>query len=174
MHVLRPVATVVVAVSVLGMTACGIRIPTDPEGTLERITGGELRVGVSPSDGLVEVTGAAPGDGGTAATSAVSGPLAGLVEEFADGRDATVVWTIGSEEDLVDDLETGQLDLAIGGMTDQTPWTDRVAVTRAFDRLPGAEGHSVAMLLPMGENAFQSALETYLDGQAARDGQAPR
>lgn len=147
------VLTLVGAVT-LALTACGISIPTDPEGSLDRVDGGVLRVGASPSDGLVDV------DGDT-----VEGPLPDLMQKFAATRDASVEWTVGSEEDLVDALESGALDLAIGGMTDATPWTEKVSVTRAYDDLPGASGRSVVLLLPMGENALQSAVETFLDGE---------
>ncbi len=97
---------------------------------------------------------------------AVSGPLPDLVAAFADSRDATVgPWTVGSEEDLVDDLEAGTLDLAIGGISEETPWVDRVSVTRGFDDLPGVDVGGVVFLLPMGENGLQAALETFLDEQ---------
>lgn len=134
-------------------SACGI--PRDPDGTLDRVTGGSLRVGASPHDSLVIV------DDGE-----VSGSLATLVEGFADALDAEIEWTIDSEEGLVDRLERGSLDLAIGGMTDATPWVDRVGVTRAYSQIPGAAGSPVVVLLPMGENALQAALETYLDREA--------
>lgn len=134
------------------LAACGLTVPSDPDGTLQRVRDHELRAGASPSGDLVMVKG-----------EEVSGSLAELVEGFAQSLDATVVWTVGSEEDLVDDLETGALDLAIGGMTDQTPWVDRVAVTRGFPGVEGAGDTSIVMLLPMGENAWQTALETYLD-----------
>lgn len=153
---LRAVATCVAAIAVaVALAGCGIRIPTDPDGALDRITGGQLRVGASASEGLVALE-----DG------AVSGPLPDLVAAFADSRDATVVWTVGSEEDLVDDLEAGTLDLAIGGMSEETPWVDRVSVTRGFDDLPGVDAGGVVFLLPMGENGLQAALEMFLDEQS--------
>ncbi|WP_455132306.1 hypothetical protein [Microbacterium aurum] len=43
---LRAVATCVAAIAVaVALAGCGIRIPTDPDGALDRITGGQLRVG---------------------------------------------------------------------------------------------------------------------------------
>ncbi|MBO3662878.1 hypothetical protein J5V96_05040 [Microbacterium sp. NEAU-LLB] len=132
-------------------TGCdGIRIPQDPEGTLERVSGGELRVGASADDGRVLVDGAE-----------VSGPLAAVVEDFAESIDADVEWSVGSEETLVTKIEDGQLDLAIGGMTGQTPWVDKVAVTREFTDLPEVDG-PVVMLARLGENRFVVALETHL------------
>jgi len=158
MLVRRALATAVLsAAAAIALTGCGLTIPTDPDGTLERVDGGVLRVGASPSEGLVEVSG-----------DAVAGPLPTLVEEFATSRDARVEWTVGSEEDLADGLEHGELDLAVGGMTDTTPWTETVSVTRAYDDLPGASGRSVVLLVPMGENAMQSALEAFLDTEVSR------
>lgn len=153
------VGALAAALAAAAFAGCGIRVPTDPEGTLDRVTGGELRAGVSPSDGLATATGSGAG-------AEVSGPLPSVIEEFAADRDATVTWTVGSEEDLVDLLERGELDLAIGGMTDATPWSERVSVTRAYPTLPGADGRRVVVFVPLGENAMQSAVETYLDRES--------
>lgn len=131
-------------------------IPADPDGTLDRVRGEELRAGASASGQLVTVQG---GD--------VGGSLAHLVEGFAETLDARVKWTVGSEEQLVDALEAGDLDLAIGGMTDRTPWVDRVGVTRGFSPVPGADA-PVVVLVPPGENAWQAELETFLDRELAR------
>lgn len=131
-------------------------VPTDPGGTLDRVRGGELRAGASASGKLVTI------DDGE-----VGGSLGELVEEFAETIDAQVEWTTGSEEELVDGLESGDLDLAIGGMTDRTPWTDRVAVTRAYSSVPSSDA-PVVVLLPMGENAWQAELETFLDRELER------
>jgi len=140
----------------LCVAGCGLTVPSDPQGTLDRVRGGELRAGASASGELVTIDG-----------SKVGGSLARLVEDFADSVDAKVTWSEGSEEDLVDGLEAGELDLAIGGMTEATPWSDRVAVTRAYDAVPGARG-PVVLLVPLGENAWQAALEGYLDRKLAR------
>ncbi|MFC8680924.1 hypothetical protein ACFT30_05335 [Microbacterium ureisolvens] len=134
---------------------CGVTVPTDPQGTLDRVRGGELRAGASPSGELVTVDG-----------EDVGGSLAELVEGFAESVDARVTWTVGSEEDLVDALESGELDLAVGGMTDATPWTQRVAATRGYESIRGAHG-PVVLLVPLGENAWQAALEGYLDEEVA-------
>ncbi|MCP2371866.1 ABC-type amino acid transport substrate-binding protein [Agromyces terreus] len=150
----RPLApTALVIGCILALTGCGISIPTDPDGTLQRVVRtGELRAGASPAGTALVVDG-----------DRVSGALADLVEEFAAEQGARVIWTVGSEEALVEDLEQGDLDLAVGEMTDQTPWSDRASVTRPYTDLPGLEGRKTVLLLPLGENAFQSALETYLD-----------
>jgi ABC-type amino acid transport substrate-binding protein len=138
------------------LAGCGVSVPTDPEGTLDRVRGGELRAGASASGSLVTVDG-----------DRLGGSLVELVDGFAASIDARVDWTVGSEEELVDALEAGELDLAVGGMTDQTPWSDRVAVTRGYTGIAGAS-RSVVILLPLGENAWQSEIERYLDTEVAR------
>lgn len=148
---------VALIVAASALTGCGLRIPTDPDGSLDRITGGELRVGASAHGTLVVVDG-----------EDVSGPFAELIEGFARERDAQIEWTVDSEEGLVDDLEAGDLDLAIGGMTDASPWGDRVSLTRGYRGIDGGGDTAVVVLLPMGENALQSALEQYLDREVTR------
>ena len=139
------------------LSGCGVTVPTDPDGTLDRVRDGELRVGASASGALVVVDG-----------ERVDGSLADLVDDFAASVGADVEWTVGSEEQLVDGLEAGSLDLAVGGMTDQTAWSDRVAVTRGYTGIAGSEGRTVVMFLPMGENAWQSEIERYLDAEVGR------
>lgn len=139
------------------ITACGARIPSDPNGTLANIeTSHVMRVGATSSPGLVTVT-----------SGEVSGPLATLIDGFAEEHEATVTWTVDSEERLVDALEQGEIDLAIGGMTDATVWADRVAVTRGYPAL-SEDGRAVVMFVPLGENELQSALESFLDEETRR------
>lgn len=133
------------------LAGCGLSVPADPDGTLHTVTGGELRVGVSPDPGLVS------GD------DPPTGSIPDLVTGFADTLDAEVEWTVGSEETLVGMLERGQLDLVAGGITDQTPWLDRAGVSRGYTGIQGADGRSLVMLVPLGENAFLSEVERYLD-----------
>ncbi|MGP6170594.1 hypothetical protein ACTU6U_02620 [Microbacterium sp. A196] len=139
------------------LTGCGITVPTDPDGTLQTVSGGELRVGVAPDEGLVDVSTAAP-----------TGPLVDLIDEFAASLDADVRWTIGSEEELVVKAEEGDLDLVVGGFTDQTPWVNRVGVTRGYTGIEGSGGRSTVMFVPLGENAFLSSLEEFLDAEVGR------
>jgi ABC-type amino acid transport substrate-binding protein len=159
-------ATVILAllatVLTTSLTGCGITIPTDPNGTLDDIRGGTLRAGVSLSEGLARET-----PDGTP-----RGPVIELVDEFAAEQDARVEWTIDSEERLVDMLESGDLDIAVGGMTDQTPWTDRAGVTRGYTDIEGSGGRSIVMLVPLGENELLSTLEGFLD-RALEQGGTP-
>ena len=136
----------------LSVAACGVTVPTDPDGTLESVTGATMHVGVTPDPGLVVVTGDEP-----------SGPLVDLVEGFAASIDTRIEWSAGAEETLVGDLESGRIDLAIGGFTDQTPWADRAGITRGYKNIEGSDGRTLVFLVPLGENAFLSKLEAFLD-----------
>ncbi|RWZ51247.1 transporter substrate-binding domain-containing protein [Labedella phragmitis] len=147
-----PTTLAIVAVSLLA--GCGISIPNDPDGTLDRVTGGELRVGVSESAPWTE----------TAGSGAPTGTEVDLVEEFAENLHADVDWTEGGEADLVSALERGELDLVIGGFTDTTPWTSKAAMTQPYAESTNDEGTTAkhVMLAPMGENAFLVRLERFL------------
>lgn len=137
------------------LTSCALDLPRDPNGSLERIRGNELRVGISREPVLAEV-----GDDGIP-----TGPLVDLAKSFAGSLDATISWTVAGEESLVNDLEEGRLDLAIGGLTQDTPWADKVGVTRGYSNIAESDGRQLVMLVPMGENALLSSLEAFLDQQ---------
>ena len=148
-RLLTAVATAMLAATLAG---CGMSIPADPDGTLDRVSGGELRIGASPDPGLVDVESSTP-----------SGPLPDLAEQFAATLDARPEWAVGSEETLVGMLEAGDLDLVIGGFTEKTPWIDKAGITRGYSGIEGADGRKVVMLVPLGENAFLTDLERFLD-----------
>lgn len=143
-------------VLLLAVSGCGLTIPTDPEGTLDRVrTDGVLRAGAAPNPGWVEVSrsGADP-----------TGREASLVQDFAQSLGADVEWTVATEEHLVTLLEEGDLDLAVGGFTDQNPWVSKAALTRPYveEKARGTTEKHV-MMVRFGENALLSELETWLD-----------
>lgn len=148
------VTTALVAVAVVALAGCGATIPTDPDGTLDQVRGGTLRVGISPAEPWTEVH-----DDGT-----FTGREVELLEDFAAHLDAQVTFTSGGEEELVGLLERGALDVVAGGLTSTTPWVAKAAVTTSYATTVGERGaptHHV-MLVPMGENAFQVELEHFL------------
>jgi len=149
-------AGVVVGTLLLAVTGCSA-VPTDPDGTLDRVSDGVMHVGVSPDDGLIQIAG-----------DSVSGPEVELVEGFAETVNARVEWTVGGEEHLVWQLGEGDLDLIVGGITDQTPWVDSAGVTRSYPSIPGAEGRNIVMLVPLGENRFLGELERFLDAEVGK------
>jgi polar amino acid transport system substrate-binding protein len=140
--------------AILLVAGCNVEIPQDPDGTLDRVRGGVLRVGVS-----INPPWTALGN-----NSEPSGIEAQLVRRFADTVNAEVRWTVGGEESLVHQLEAGRLDLVIGGLTAKSPWMGQVAFTRPYATAPGPSGEPEqhVMATPQGENAFLVTLERFL------------
>ena len=145
----------------LVLSGCGLTIPTDPEGTLDRVrSDGVLHAGAAPNPGWVETAGPAQDPAGREVE---------LVEDFADSLGAEVEWTVATEEYLVTLLEAGDLDVAVGGFTDQNPWVTKAALTRPYaeEEVAGTTEKHV-MMTRFGENALLAELETWLDEHGSR------
>ena len=106
---------------IAALALAGCEYPRDPDGTLDRVEGGTLRVGFVVNEPWVQL----PGDEPT-------GIEPDLVRGLAVELDARIDWTEGSEEELVGALEEGQLDIVIGGITDETLWQEKAAMTRPY------------------------------------------
>jgi len=115
-----PVARILALLVLPALVACGI--PRDPEVTLERVTGGTMRVGVTEADPFTILEGDEP----------TGGVEVLLVEEFADSIDSEIEWITGSEEELFAALEVRELDLVIGGLTSTNPWSAKVTFTHPY------------------------------------------
>ncbi|WP_148573400.1 transporter substrate-binding domain-containing protein [Nocardioides caldifontis] len=156
---MRLLARLAAVLLILLVGGCALSVPSDPDGTLDRVRDdGVLRAGASVSPGWVDVS----ADGRRPV-----GREPDLVMRFAESLGAEVEWTLGGEEHLVGLLEKGDLDLVVGGLTDQNAWVDKAALTRPFaeERVAGTTEKHV-MMVPMGENAWQSELERWLDENA--------
>jgi polar amino acid transport system substrate-binding protein len=134
----------------LVLAACGVSIPADPDETLERVRASSLRVGVSPQPPWTEVDSA----------GRPTGQEVALVADFAAELGAEVRWVVGGEEHLMTSLEHGDLDLVVGGLTKDTPWSDKAALTRPYATGVDATGEPVELVMAtrMGENAFLRSL----------------
>lgn len=153
---LRPRVTLALSLLlvVLVTAGCGLTVPADSRGTVERATDGVLRVGVTDNPPWVVLDSPAE-PAGTEPT---------LIEEFAKSLNATVEWTESSESVLVDALERGELDIVVGGFLDDTLWSDKAGVTRPYAESQGPTGtQKHSMLVRMGENDLLARLETFLD-----------
>jgi len=144
------------AVLTVALAGCSTSFPADPEGTLERVTGGTLRVGISPNPPWTDLPDGPDGE--------PSGTEVRLVEDFAETIGAGITWVPGGEEDLIGRLERGELDLVIGGLTAKSPWSEKAALTYRYAETTGPEGEKElrVMAAPMGENAFLVELEGFL------------
>ena len=127
-------------------------VPADADGTLDRVRGGELRVGITHNPPWTDTSGAP------------AGTEVQLVERLAAELDADIAWTHSSEAQLAEALRRGELDLAVGGFTDDTPWTDRAALTEPYTEAEDAAGETRkhVMLTRPGENGMLVAVERFL------------
>ena len=110
--------------SALIVSACALgcnNLPRDPESTLRRVQGGRLRVGLVEHPPWVVRTGGEP-----------AGVEVELVRQFARELRATPEWYWGSEQQHMEALEHFELDLVVGGLTDQTPWSKSVGLTSPY------------------------------------------
>ena len=130
------------------LSSCGI--PRDADHTLDRVRGGELRVGVSEHPPWTVVR-----------DQQMDGIEPRLVAELARGLGARPRWRRGAESELLDALHRRELDLVVGGLTDDSPWKGRVAFTRPHftDTLAG---RARVFALSPGENAFLVHVERFL------------
>jgi polar amino acid transport system substrate-binding protein len=136
------------------VTACDL--PRDPEGTLERVRGGVLRVGaIDEAPWVVH-------DAHRDAHGQPRGVEVALVEALADRLGAEVRWDHGGETRLLAALERFELDLVIGGLDADSPYADEVGFTRPYYE---ADGHAHVLAAPPGENAWLMTIEGFLRGQ---------
>jgi ABC-type amino acid transport substrate-binding protein len=128
------------------LASCGL--PRDPEGTLERIEGSSMRIGITDSPPWTVVTEGEP-----------TGVEVALTEQLARDLDAEIEWVKGSESEILEEIELGHLDLAIGGFTADNPWSKKVTFIQPYYVL-GDDEH--VMAAPHGENAWIVRLERFL------------
>ena len=155
---MRSLASLIVGSLLLG----GCSIPSDPKGTLDRARAGTLRVGFTYADPWVTRTGFEP-----------AGVEVALVKGFAARLGSRIEWVEGSEEQLFEKLEFGELDLVIGGITSKSPWKRKGAYTRPYATVLSESGklEKHVMAAHMGENAFLTELDVFLQGREREVGE---
>jgi polar amino acid transport system substrate-binding protein len=114
----RLVACSVIA-SALLIAACDF--PRDPEGTLDRVEGGTMRVGVIEDDPWVVLGEGQP-----------HGVEPELLRRFAEQIDAEIEWVEGTEAELAEAIRGFQLDVIAGGLTRAWPYVREVGLTRPY------------------------------------------
>jgi polar amino acid transport system substrate-binding protein len=144
--------------TVLVITSVACDLPRDSDGTLNRIRGGTMRVGV-----VVDTP-------WTTDSAGVVGGIEGtMVERLARQLNARVTWMHGQQDVLLTALQNRDLDLVIGGLGASSPWSKQVAFTMPYDvdtvRVPGGrkpiETQHVIAAAP-GENAWLMRVERML------------
>jgi polar amino acid transport system substrate-binding protein len=116
---MRSIAAAAAALLCIGVAGC--QFPRDPEGTLNRVEGGTLRVGVVHSPPFVDLSGGQP-----------QGVEPALIRAFARRLDARIEWVEGSESELIEAMRGYQVDVIIGGLTRTSEWRRQVALTRPY------------------------------------------
>jgi polar amino acid transport system substrate-binding protein len=104
-------------IAILGLTTVGCQFPRDPEGTLERVRGDTLRVGVLADPPWVDLSKAPP-----------TGVEADLVRELARSIDGDVEWVEAPESELFDALRGFQL--GSSGSRAPRAWPTRISRSR--------------------------------------------
>lgn len=137
---------------ILGAWGCGL--PHDAAGTLERVRGGTLRVGYTVHPPWVMDGGARP-----------TGIEPELVRRWARELDARVEWVQGSEAQLIPRLRRRELDLVIGGLAADSPWSGDVSFSQPYAEVrSGPDGTREAHVIAVapGESALAIALDRFL------------
>jgi polar amino acid transport system substrate-binding protein len=111
-----------VVLLLVAIVATGCQYPRDPDGTLNRVDGGVMRVGVTEADPWVLLEGDRPAGGAEVE----------LARRFARDVGARIEWVQASEEELVEAAKEGQVDLIVGGLTNKSRWKKDVAFTRPY------------------------------------------
>lgn len=92
-----------------------------------------------------------------------------MARALAGSLDARVSWVDGGAGELFEDLEQFRLDMVIGGVSAQSPWRHRVALSLPYP-IRDADGRLVRRVsaLPPGENRWQMRVERFQRSPAAR------
>ena len=75
----------------------------------------------------------------------MTGIEARLVRSWATRLGARIEWVEGAETSLIEALRFRQLDLVIGGLTDDTPWRSRVGMSQPFASVAVVVGDDAAV-----------------------------
>jgi polar amino acid transport system substrate-binding protein len=106
---MRVLAGCILLVAFVGVSSVSCVFPRDPMGTLERVRGGEMRVGVVANEPWTGT------DGGP------SGVEVELMKAFARKLGARAVYVRGTTPELLLATKQGEVDALIGGFTDESP-----------------------------------------------------
>ena len=136
----------------------GCGMPRDPDGTLLRVRGGTLRVGITENEPW------------TSLADRPHGTEVELIEAFARQWDGKVVWSRDSESDLMESLGRGELDVVIGGLQSSTPWVSHASLTQPYVE---HEGRKLVMAVRQGENRLLLELDKFLQRQRLKGATTP-
>lgn len=131
-------------------------LPQDNAGTLERVRGGILRVGVADHPPWVEF-----------AEERITGIEPALIEQWARELDAQIHWQRGAEAELVEALHRRELDVVAAGFDRKSPYSSKLGLSQAYVEVTNARGQKkkMALAISQGESAFLLHLDRFLARQ---------
>ena len=125
----------------LGILSACTRFPADTEGTLDKVTNGELRVG------LVHTVEGAP-------------TLLSFVEQLSARTDSRIALISGSAEPMLMKLEAGELDLVLGQFDRNSPWQQRITFSQPISMTEQkGVGHELKAAIRNGEHAWSMEVD---------------
>jgi hypothetical protein len=131
-------------------------IPRDSAGALNRVRGGELRVGVADHPPWVRFEG-----------GRVAGLEPELIEAWAKGHGARVSWKHGAEAELVEALHRREVDVLAAGLDSKTPYKPELGLTQPYVEVEDQHGLKKKHVLAVtsGESALLFSLDQFLAAQ---------
>jgi polar amino acid transport system substrate-binding protein len=139
-------------------------LPRDPKETSRHAQGGRLRVGLVEHPPWVIRTNGEP-----------AGAEVELVRRFAAELGAMPEWHWGGEQQQMEALRYYQLDVVVGGMTDETPWSKYVGLTSPYFEERIKVGAPRTMQPPASVKGMQVAVKSgeAIAGYLERKGASP-
>ena len=127
-----------IVLGVFFLVACDL--PRDPEGTLDRITAGDISIG--------RIAGSKPDP-----------TEEKVLQSLLSSLQATPHYETGDAEHLVARLETGKIDLMLGGLPEDTVFAERIGLTKPVGQAEiGGEPKRTVFAVRSGENGFLKAV----------------
>jgi polar amino acid transport system substrate-binding protein len=109
------------ALTLMLALAVACDFPRDAEGTLARVRGGTMRVGVSQHAPWVRLASEEP-----------EGVEPALLRRWAKQLEARLEWVRGSEAALVEALQQGAIDVLAAGLQHSTPFASKMALSQPY------------------------------------------
>lgn len=125
------------------------RYPRDTYDTYEEVRNGVLLAGYTENPPWIYSSPAGP-----------DGIEAKIIEGFAESLGARVEWVQMNEQALLEELEHRNLHVVVSGLTENSPWTKRIAATGGYLEHNGRK-HIIAV--PPGEHRFLLELQTFIN-----------
>jgi hypothetical protein len=126
----------------IAMFVISCDVPRDPEGTLEKVRGATLTVGVNGKNELTDER------------------ERQVIEHFASSLDAKISYHHGELHQLVAELENGEIDLIAGKLPGQTPFANKLGLSQPVSTTV-LDGKTIDTVFAVrqGENGFLFQLE---------------